>query len=186
LDVEAEVVSIASSNDCEPEPRGVDLMMKRSILATLVMAAATSTYAASTGTLTLSGNVAAVNDITVTPNGTNNTSLNIMGGESGKNVASVTEVSNDINGYKIQIHSANGGQLQLAGQPSKYTTYQISYAGGSYTTPPLSASPVTIKNVSSLSALTSSTSAVAVNVAAYPTALAGTYSDTVTFTIIGN
>ncbi|MFL5815461.1 MAG: fimbrial protein [Bdellovibrionia bacterium] len=160
-------------------------MKKLSFLA-LSALIVTPAFAASTGTLTLSGNVAAVNDITVTPNGTNNTSLNIISGETGKNVASVTESSNDKDGYKIQIHSANGGQLQLAGQPSKYTTYQISYAGGSYTTPPLAASPVTIKNVSSLSALTSATSAVAVNVTAYPTALAGTYSDTVTFAIIGN
>jgi hypothetical protein len=152
-------------------------------LSTLTLASA---HSASTGTLTLSGNVAAVNDITITPNGSNNTSLNILAGETGKNVASVAEASNDINGYKIQMHSANGGQLQLAGQPSKYATYQISYAGGSYTTPPLAASPVTVKNVSSLSALTTTVSTVAVNVAASPTALAGSYSDTITFSIIGN
>jgi hypothetical protein len=161
-------------------------MKKNLTLLALSALTVASAHAASTGTLTLSGNVAAVNDITVTPNGTNNTSLNITSGESGKSVASVTEASNDKDGYKIQMYSANGGQLQLAGQASKYTTYQISYAGGSYSTPPLAASPATIKNVSSLSALTTATSAVAVNVTAYPTALAGTYSDTVTFAIIGN
>jgi hypothetical protein len=148
--------------------------------------AISSANAASSGTLTLSGNVAAVNDIVVTPNGTNNTSLNITSGETGKGVASVAESSNDLNGYKITMSSANGGQLQLAGNSAKYTTYQISYAGGSYVTPPLSASPVTVKSVNSLSALTTATSTVAVNVTAYPTALAGTYSDTVTFSIVGN
>lgn len=152
----------------------------------LTVLTSTATYAASSGTLTLSGVVAAVNDITVTPNGSNNTSLNILAGESAKNVASVLESSNDINGYKIQMYSANGGQLQLAGQPSKFTAYQVSYNGGSYTTPPVAASPATVKNVSSLSALSNATSAVAVNVTALPTALAGTYSDTVTFSIVGN
>ncbi len=167
-------------------------MQKKSLILSTVSALAlsgltiASANATSTGTLTLSGSVAAVNDIVVNPNGTNNTNLNITAGESAKNVASVAESSNDISGYKIQMYSANGGQLQLAGQPSKYTTYQISYAGGSYTTPPLAASPSTVKNVSSLSALTTANSAVAVNVTAYPTALAGTYSDTVTFSIIGN
>jgi hypothetical protein len=147
---------------------------------------ASAAVAASSGTLTLSGTVAAVNDISISANGSNNTSLNILNGETGKNVASVTESSNDLNGYKIQMYSANGGQLQLAGQPSKHTTYQISYGGGTYTTPPLAASPATVKNVSSLSTLTNATSPVMVNVAAYPSALAGTYSDTVTFAIIGN
>jgi hypothetical protein len=148
--------------------------------------AASSANAASSGTLTLSGNVAAVNDIVVTPNGNNNTSLNITAGETGKSVASVLESSNSITGYKIMMSSANAGQLQLAGNTSKYTTYQISYAGASYVTPPASSSPVAVKNVSSLSALTTATSAVAVNVTAYPTALAGTYSDTVTFAIVAN
>jgi hypothetical protein len=161
----------------------ISLTLSNMALIALTMSAA---HAASSGTLTLSGTVAPENDILVTPNGSNNTTLNILAGETGKNVATVSETSNDINGYKIQIYSANGGQLRLANQPSKYTNYQISYNGGSYVTPPLASSPTTVKNISSLNALTTSSSAVTVNVTSYPTALAGNYSDTVTFSIIGN
>jgi hypothetical protein len=157
-----------------------------SITPLLIAMTTASAHAASSGTLTLSGTVAAKNDVTIAPNGTNNTTLNILTGETGKNVATVTETSNDLNGYKIQMYSANGGQLQLAGQSSVQTAYQVSYAGASYVTPPLAASPVTVKNVSSLNGLTSTPSAITVNVTAYPTALAGTYSDTVTFAIVGN
>ncbi len=159
-----------------------------STLGTLAMSAfaVSSATASSSGALTLSGSVAAFNDIAVTPNGTNNTNLNIAAGESGKSVASVAETSNDLNGYKITMSSANGGQLQLAGNSAKYTTYQVSYNGGAYVTPPVSSAPVTVKTVTSLSALATANSAIAVNVTAYPTALAGTYSDTVTFTIVGN
>ncbi len=161
----------------------VSSLITLSIFGALNIAAS---HAASTSALVLSGKVAAVNDITVTPNGSNNTSLNILAGESDKKVASVSEVSNNVNGYKVQMYSANGGQLRLSGQPSKYTTYQISYSGGTYVTPPLAASPSVVKTVSTLSALTTATSAVLVNVSARPTALAGTYSDTLTFSVIAN
>ena len=142
------------------------------------------TYAASTGTLLLSGTVAVVNDIVITPS--NNTTLNILSGEVAKNVGSVAETSNNVLGYKIYMYSNNAGELQHTGDNSKKTTYQVSYGGGSYVTPPLVGSPVQVKNVSSLSGLTTNNSTVLVNVTAYASAISGTYTDTITFSIVAN
>lgn len=143
-----------------------------------------SALAASSGTLDVRGVVAVVNSIVVTPNGTNNTSLNITGGESNKNIASVAETSNDNDGYIIQMSSANAGKLVHSTDSSKKTNYTVSYGGGSFGAP--ANTPSTVKTVSNLSGLTTNTSAVLVNVTAYPSAIAGTYSDTITFSIVAN
>jgi hypothetical protein len=143
-----------------------------------------SGWAASSGTLVLSGTVPLVNDLVVAANGTNNTSLNISGGESARLVASVAETSNNATGYTITLASANGGQLTNTADATKKTSYQVSYNGGGYAQP--SAAAATVKSVSSLGAQTTNTSAVRVNVTAYPGAPAGTYSDTLTLTIVAN
>lgn len=140
--------------------------------------------AASTGTLVISGTVALVNELVITANGSNNTNLNITGGESAKLVANVAETSNNGLGYTVTLSSANGGQLRLASDATKKTNYQLSYNGGSYSQP--SASAATVKTVSSLGALTTNTSPVRVNVTAFANAPAGTYSDTITLTIAAN
>lgn len=139
-------------------------------------------FAASSGTLVLSGVVAPVNDLVVTPNGTNNTTLNIGAGVSNLNVATVSETSNDANGYKIFMQSVTGGFLQL--NPTHRTTYTVSYAGAPAVT--LTTGSTQVKSVASLSTQTTASSAVTVNVVALPNALAGTYSDTITVSIVGN
>ena len=143
-----------------------------------------SAFAASTGTLKVSGTVAVVNDLVVTPNGTNNTTLNITAGESAKNIASVAETSNNGAGYIIQVSSANAGKLVHSTDNTKFTNYTISYGGSSYAAP--NANPTTVKTVSSLNGLTTQSSAVSTNVTAYPSAIAGTYSDTITLSIVAN
>ena len=149
---------------------------------------ATTSYAASTGTLLLQGVVAPVNTITVVQTAlqlSNATSLNITGGEVAKDVASVDESSNNLNGYKIFMRSGNGlSKLVHGSDASKSTAYTISYDGGPYKT--LTAVNQEVKDSGLLSGLTPDTSAVAVNVTAYPSAPAGTYSDTVTISIIAN
>lgn len=157
-------------------------ILRTVLISTVAALGASAAFAASSGTLTLSGTVASVNNIAVTPDGNNNTSLNITAGETGKSVANVIEVSNNPTGYKIQMLSTNGGQLRRTS--NDYTTYQVSYDGGSYAAPTTSAQDV--KSVSSLSSQTTSTSAVLVKVVAKPNATAGTYSDTVTFSIVAN
>lgn len=145
---------------------------------------AAGAFAASTGTLNLSGVVPLVNDIEVTPTGTNHQTLDILNGETAKNVASVDETSNNATGYTVEISSANGGELRHVSDPTKKTTYQLSYDGGTYAQPSTTATAV--KTVNSLPGLTTDTSAVLVNVTAYPGAPAGDYTDTLTLTIIAN
>jgi hypothetical protein len=143
----------------------------------------TSGAAQAAETLNLSGVVALVSSIAVTASGSYN-SLNITDGESGTTVASVAEQSNDLAGYTITMASSNGGYLQNASDSSKQTAYTISYDNASAVSPTTSAQVV--KTVSSLSGLTSASSPVKINVTAYATAPAGTYSDTVTFAIVAN
>lgn len=149
-----------------------------------LLLATTGAYAADTGTLLLQGTVAVVNSIAVTPNGSNNTTLDIVGGASGVLVASVAETSNNLTGYKINVKSLNGSELRNSSDATKKTTYQLSYDGGSLVT--LGTSYQEVKNVTSLSALTTNNSAVSATVAAYAAAPAGVYNDTVTFQIVAN
>ncbi|MEK2643852.1 hypothetical protein [Bdellovibrio sp. BCCA] len=156
-------------------------------LATAVMttlALGSTAMAASSGTLLLQGTVNAINDVVVTANGTNNTTLNIVAGETGKNVASVAETSNNLAGYKIYISSATGGELRNTADATKKTSYKIGYDGATAVTPTVAG--VMVKNVTSLTGLTNDTSDVVAEVTAYSTAPAGTYQDTLTVAIVAN
>ncbi|MGE3260667.1 MAG: fimbrial protein [Bacteriovoracia bacterium] len=157
--------------------------MKKVALSFLLLYTA-PVWAASTDTLLLQGSVTAVNDIAVTAVSGVNNSLNIVGGQSNVTVANVAETSNNLLGYKIMMSSANAGELRNASDASKKTTYTVVYGSGSAMTPTTSAAQV--KSVSSLTGLTTNSSAVKVNVVAYPSAPAGTYSDTVTLSIVAN
>ena|ERR1035437_3599133 len=158
--------------------------MKLSKIAVLMVLIPTLVLASPSGTLVLSGIVAVFNSITITPNGTNNSTLNIASGAADVNVASVSETSNDGLGYKITVQSANGGFLENTTDATKKTAYTLSYDGAAMSSPTTSA--VMVKNVSSLTQQTTDVSIVTVTVTALPTALAGTYSDTVTFAIVAN
>lgn len=160
--------------------------MKQTKLVTVlaVLAFSVQTLAASTGTLLLQGTVAAVNDIVVTANSPNNTTLNIVAGESGKNVASVAETSNNLNGYKIFISSPTGGFLVNTSDSAAKTGYKIAYDGAAAVTPTVA--PLQVKNVTALTGLTTDTSAVAADVTAFATAPAGLYEDTLTISIVAN
>ncbi len=144
---------------------------------------ALSSYAADTGTLILSGTVVASCNIVITPNGSNNTTLNITGGDTNKLVANAQETCNNATGYKINVKSTNGGELRHGTVPSLKTTYTLSYDGQTVT-------PTTnyqqVKNVTVLNTPANTTSTIHATVAAYPSALAGTYSDTVTVQIVTN
>jgi len=142
-----------------------------------------SAHAASSGELTISGTVVPVNELEITPNA-DATNLNILLGETNKLVASVSETSNNLTGYKISMRSVNTSKLVHGVDSSKTTAYTISYDGG--TAVSLTTSDQEVKNVTSLDGLTTVSSNVNVNVTAYPTAPAGTYSDTVTISIAAN
>lgn len=152
--------------------------------AILTFACVSTSFAASSGTLLLQGTVGLVNDIVVTANAANNTSLNILAGESGKNVGSALETSNNLLGYKIMISSPTNGELRNTSNVTYKTTYKIGYNGGATVTPTVAG--VQVKNVSSLIGLTSATSQIVADVTAYATAPAGTYQDTLTISIVAN
>lgn len=156
--------------------------MKKSIFAAIALIA-TTTFAADTGTLLISGTVAAVNDISISPS--SYTTLNITGGESNRLVAQATETSNNLAGYKINMKSVNASKLVHNSDSSKYTGYTVTY-GSSATVYTLTTSDQTVKNVSSLPGLQSALSDIKVSVTAYPSAPAGTYSDTITLSIVAN
>lgn len=150
----------------------------------LTLTTATNVLAASTGTLLLQGVVAVVNNVTVNPVGTSNTTLNITGGENAKTVAAVIEQSNNVAGYKINVKSQNGSELRHLSDPLKKTSYQLSYDNASAVT--LSTNYQMVKNVTSYTGLATDSSDVKVNVTAFANAPAGTYEDTVTFQIVAN
>ncbi len=156
--------------------------MKKSLVVALVMLSQ-SVFALSTGTLVISGSVNPVNDIVITPNA-NATSLSITGGETNKLVASVSESSNNLTGYKIFMKSANASKLVHGVDLTKSTPYTVSYNGA--TAVSLTTVDQQVKNVTSLPGLTTVASNVNVNVTAYPLAPAGTYSDTITISIVAN
>lgn len=149
------------------------------------LAVGTSAFAAygPTGTLTISGVVAVVNELEVTATA-NATALNITGGETDKLVATVSERSNNLNGYKIKMKSANGGQLVNTANAAVKTAYKLGYNGATKVT--LSTGDTDMKTVNSLTGLTTVSSNVNVDVTALATAAAGTYSDTITVSIVAN
>ena len=150
----------------------------------LISSLSISVFAATNGTLALSGSVAKSSSIVITPTGTANTSLDILAGQSNVKVGSAAETSNDLSGYTISISSPTGGFLQNSGDVTKKTAYTISYNGGGPVTPTVGG--VSVKNVSSLAGLVTNNSDININVTAFATAPSGTYSDTLTVTISNN
>jgi len=156
-------------------------MKKLMLLVTMILS--TKVLAASTGTIYLSGTVAAINELSIAPT-TVSTNLNITSGEVNTLVAVVTETSNSLNGYKINMKSLNASKLAHTIDNSKSTTYTISYDGnGPFV---LTTIDQVVKNSGSLGGLTTDTSDVKINVSAYPTAPAGVYSDIITVSIVAN
>ena len=145
------------------------------LLMVLVSAVAT---ASTTGTLNLSGVVSAVYSIVVKSNATA-TNLNIAGGESGALIATVDETSNNSGGYKIRASSANNGQLKNGALDQ--VSYQVSYDGGKNLS--LTTALSDVKASGSLTGLVTDSSNVNITFAGKPSALAGNYSDTITFEI---
>lgn len=132
------------------------------------------------GKLHLSGTVKNVCALKVEPTA-EATKLNISAGENNTLVAKVTEISNFLGGYRVTLMSANEGQLVNTTQPSAKVAYQLSYDGGALVAPKSSAQEV--KNTGALSAPADDVSEVRISFPAQPGALAGTYTDTVTFEI---
>jgi spore coat protein U-like protein len=133
--------------------------------------------AATTGTLFLKGNVPVNCGITVAPTA-KATTLDLIAGEVGANVGSVTETCNNVNGYTISLSSANGGRLVNGSLNAPYT---IKYDVDGYRS--LGAAGV-VRTVVNMTSKTVKVSPILVTIPANPNLVGGDYSDTVTITIL--
>ncbi len=143
------------------------------------VAFAVSAQAATTGTITLSGTVAAATAITVTPAAGYN-SLDLSTTQSNLNVATVREINNTTLGYSVKVASTNAGLLKNGTLGS--VTYTSQYNGSSYT---LSATPQTVTTGTASNSVVNVTKPLTISYTgtAADSLMQGSYSDTLTFTI---
>lgn len=137
-----------------------------------------------TGNLNLSGSIADAVSITVTPNATAS-SLNLSSTQTDTVVASVSESSNAANGYTISAKSTNGSSLVHSSDASQTIAYTIKYGASSAVT--LTTSDQVVKTQSTGGAYTGVNSSVSISYTGVSAATrkAGTYTDTITFTVTG-
>lgn len=140
-------------------------------------------YAAPSGSLLLRGTVPNVMSIVVNADPLAQT-LDLIAGMTNIKIGSATEQCNALNGYSIQLSSVNAGSLVHSVDATRKIGYQLSYNGGAMAKP--SALPITVKNVPSLTTLTTNTSNINITIPANPNAVSGIYNDTVTISIIAN
>ncbi|WP_419168053.1 fimbrial protein [Halobacteriovorax sp.] len=88
----------------------------------------TSAFAATTGTLTLTGTVPAIISIEVTPEALAST-LPLDTTQTDSKVATVTEKSNSVSGYTVSFQSANLGNLVHESVGSSSIAYDLKYDG---------------------------------------------------------
>lgn len=151
--------------------------LKSLSLVALIAFAALPSFAATTGTLSLSGTVAPMTAITVTadPNASN---LPVGQSATGLKVATVNELSNSKTGYTVSLSTANGGLLKEV-DGSDALAYTLSYNGVEVA---FSSGTATISNVSSRTTGLGSSKDLAISFSA-AFLNADSYTDTLTFTI---
>lgn len=138
--------------------------------------------AATTGTVTISGVIPASTSILVTSQAPYN-SLVLSSAQTNLVLAVVNEQNNTPLGYNVTLASANAGKLKngAIGQ----IVYTARYNGVAAT---LSVAPVNVTTQGAQLSIVNINKNFDITYAATPTAsvMAGTYSDTLTFTIIAN
>lgn len=141
-----------------------------------------SAMAATTGNITLQGVVPAVVSVTVTGQGTYN-ALDLTTTQTNLTVANVQEQSNDGLGYKVTAASTNSGQLKNGAIDQ--VTYTAKYNGTSFT---LSSTAVTVTTQGAQAVIVNVTKPLTISYIGTPNVslMSGTYSDTLTFTIVAN
>lgn len=142
-----------------------------------------SSFAASqSANLNLSGSIGDNVAISVTPNA-NASSLVLTSSAVDTVVASVSETSNAANGYTILAKSSNGGKLVHTTDASHFVSYTIKYGAGSSVT--LSSTDQTVKTQSTGGTYSGVSSNVSISYTGVSASSkkAGSYTDTITFTI---
>lgn len=154
--------------------------MKKLLLALTL--AITTTYAATTGSITLTGTVAQVLAIVVSPNPVA-TALNLTATQTDLIVGTVTESSNSATGYKILASSTNSLSLKRTGG-TETLAYTFKYGTTSYV---LTNTPITVKTVPTAGVYNNS-SDLKISYTGIPAAsmVEGSYTDTINLTIQAN
>lgn len=144
-----------------------------------VSLASASALAASSGQITLQGNVAQATNIVVTGQGNYN-ALDLTTSASDLLVAKVREINNTSAGYTVKLTSTNAGKFKngVLGQ----VAYTAKYNGSNVT---LSATPQIITTQGTQSGVINVLKEFKISYTgqAAENLMAGTYSDTLTFTI---
>lgn len=138
-----------------------------------------SGYSASSGDLDLSGTVAAVCEVVVTPVAGVADNLPLGAAATNLSVASVNERCNDPIGYTMSAVSAHSGKLMPLGASTDSVSYSISYNGAPADLS--GATPVTDVNAPTGNAGVNKN--VSISYANPGFIAADTYADTITFTI---
>lgn len=141
-----------------------------------------ASYAALTGSITISGSISAATAIVVSTVAGYN-SLDLTTTATDQNVATVREINNTAAGYSVTLTSANAGKLKNGSLGQ--VTYTAKYNGSAVT---LAASPQTVTTQGSQSAVVNVVKNFAISYTgtAAQDLMVGTYSDTLTFTIAAN
>lgn len=148
-------------------------------LLALLILVPTFVGAATNATLFLKGTIPSILSIAVTAE-TVATSLPLTTSQTATKIATVTERSNNLNGYSVNIVSANLGKLVL--NPANYIPYSLTYNNLA----------VNLSGATGQTFSNSFVSAAAVDkdvkitYTGVSNAVAGDYSDTLTFTITAN
>ena len=153
-------------------------------LATMIIFASFAAKADTSATLFLEGYIETITELYIDPVIGAATTLNIVGGETARNIASVTETSNNPDGYEILMASENAGLLTHTNGTSN-TAYSISYDGATTAVQPTAVgSETTVKTVAGpLAGTVTDTSSVDITVTAGGALPAGAYTDTLIFTM---
>lgn len=151
------------------------------ITALSILSASAVAFGATTGSITISGAVPGATAIVVNSQaGYNN--LDLSASPVDLQVASVREINNTANGYSVTLTSTNSGQLKNGSNGISYTA---KYNNVSVT---LSSTPSVVSTGAPSNTIVNVVKPFTISYtgAASETMLAGTYSDTLTFTISAN
>lgn len=146
----------------------------------LILISSTS-IAATTGSIVLSGTIPPNTSITVTPVGSYN-NLDLVTTAIDSHVANIREKNNTLNGYQVTISSANAGKLKNGSSEIPYTA---KYNGVGFT---LGAVPVQVTNQGIQSSLINVVKQLSISYTGVDpdTYMTGTYTDTLTVIIQAN
>lgn len=163
-----------------PLPHGSKVGFCSLLAALLLLGSSTPALAADTGDLDLTGSVATVCDVVVTPVAGVADDLPLSGAQSGLVVGSVTETCNDPNGYSLSADSLNDSELVAVGSSTDTVPFAVTYGGAGVN---LNGAAVTIVNTTGPTGPGGVTNDVAISYADPGFIQADTYTDTITFTI---